>query len=841
MIRRFPPKIMTELSHSGKQIASITGDLPVHCKRDVASLQAFTRSTLQRLEPASALAADEFKEVFLTGATGFFGRFFLHELLSQNSRVNVHCLVRADSIEHGAKRLKTALEDADLWKDGYECRIRVIVGDTNEDRFGLAVEEFVRLCDLIDAVYHLAADLSLVSSYKNLRRSNVFSIRNILELSLTTRFKHVFFASTMAVFPEYFCDFSKEFENSRIHDQMQPDIRSMKRLFPLGFNGYPWSKIVAEQALLHACAANMPLAIFRLPVTGVAASGFMNPNDIIVRILSATNEVQASPPGVSHRNPIETVDVLAKICIAISANPQRQHTIYHCVNPQPVHHDIKHSDMGIYHKEVTYPQFKRACLARGKKSPLNGHWVLLDHLEPYWFRNSSRKDLVPVDDQAVRTDCPIPIRWTNAISIAVRSWKWIDQPQVCWPYSAPKVELKYERLLAEARLLAQSNALPFNDVYPDWLLEGMKQLIQAQSSEAVKLHNHSLGLTVLNIYYLLRENAELARERMLHPEILNEKILNPVFILGINRTGTTFLHRLLSRDPRFWTLRTYELINCVIPQGNYASVAGTQDDPRRKFSLDILDAVEIVTTTSGIHHVNVDEPEEDFKLLALAFASSIAALTYRVPEYLQWLETVDSENAYRLHYRTMQNFNWQRRLIDPSNAAKQWLFKMPFHLDQLEALTKVYSDACFIQTHRSPLEFMGSWIRMIETLRAQHYKSQDLEELGAEQLHMMSKIMHRAVDFRKSHPELEDRWIDIQFADLVEDPMGTVTRVYRKFNGTLESNALARMNRWRVRQAKKREQEVRHKYHLSDYGLTPSVVNEAFKDYLEFVEQIEFV
>ena len=833
---------MPDQSHFWNETAALKGDLPVLCRQDVDLLQAFTRSALQRQQPAGAAAADGFKAVFLTGATGFFGRFFLHEILKQNDQVIVHCLVRAESTQEGAKRLKTALEDADLWDDAHEGRIRAIIGNISEDRFGLAVEDFMHLCDRIDAVFHLAADLSLVSSYQSLRASNVFCIRNILELSLTTRLKHVFFASTMAVFPEYFCNFSNEFENSHIHDQMQPDLGSMKRLYPLGFNGYPWSKLVAEQALLYACAAKMPLAIFRLPLTAVATSGFSNSNDIVVRFLSAINQLQVFPSGGDTLQiSIETVDVLSEICIAISANPQRQHTIYHCVNPHPVRRSSKPSDLGVYHKEVSYRQFKRACLARGKKSPLDGYWMLLDQTEPYWFRNPRQRDSVPVDDQALRTDCPIPIHWTNAVSLAIRTWKWTEQPQVSWPYASPKVELDYERLIENATSLAQSNEVPFDDVYPDWMLEGMMQLVQAQSSEAAKMHNHSLGLTVLNINLLLRENAELARERMLHPEIRKEIIRNPVFILGINRTGTTYLHRLLSRDPRFCTLRTYELVNCVIPQGNYASIAGTPDDPRRKFALDVMDATELFTATSGIHHVDIDEPEEDFKLLSLAFTSSIAALAHRVPGYLQWLETVDSENAYRLHYRTMQNFSWQRRLTDSSDATRQWLFKMPFHLNELEALTRVYADACFVQTHRSPLEFMGSWINLIETIRARYYKSQDLEELGSEQLKLMSKMMHRAVDFRKSHPELANQWIDIRFADLVEDPMGTVARVYRKFNWPLKSGALASMNRWNVEQARKREQEVRPQYRLADYGLTPSDVNEAFKDYLEFVEQIEFV
>ena len=79
-------------------------------RKDVNELRRVVHATLAREARAAAVSPDDFQEVFLTGATGFVGRFFLRELLRQNERLIVHCLVRAESAEHGFARLREALE-----------------------------------------------------------------------------------------------------------------------------------------------------------------------------------------------------------------------------------------------------------------------------------------------------------------------------------------------------------------------------------------------------------------------------------------------------------------------------------------------------------------------------------------------------------------------------------------------------------------------------------------------------------------------------------------------------------------------------------------------------------
>ena len=235
-----------------------------------------------------------------------------------------------------------------------------------------------------------------------------------------------------------------------------------------------------------------------------------------------------------------------------------------------------------------------------------------------------------------------------------------------------------------------------------------------------------------------------------------------------------------------------------------------------------------------MHHFDVDEPEEDFPIFRMTFSAWVSTARFHVPEYGRWLAASGSWNAYAFHRRTLQHFTWQRRQREAEHQG-QWLLKMPFHLMELEALFKTYPDALFIQTHREPSQFMGSWNSLVERVRSLTSEPLPPNEFGAEQLDFMSGMLDRAVDFRLAHPELEHRWMDVNYFDLVEDPFGVVRSIYQHFGWTLEQTSVDAMEEWQFRQAEKRRGEKRHRYALEDYGLTPKTVNAAFKRYRDFL------
>ena len=823
---------MSQAAAAGSAVAPLVGALPPQCLRDLDSLRAFVNRAMGDGLPAAA-AVPDVREVLLTGATGFVGRFVLRDLLRHNADLVVHCLVRCSDGDHGLQRLRTALEEAEIWDEAFTTRIRIVAGDIREARFGLSRAAFDEMGQRVDAVHHFAADVHLSAPYLAVRKTNVFSMRNVLELCLHTRRKHLFHASTMGIFPQYFCDFANEFAGSAIGHQAQPDLAHLKRMFPLALAGYPWSKLVAEQSVLFACRAGLPAAVLRLPQTVRASTGFTQPNDIAARLYAAITDVQTMPRGFSFQRQNHTVDTLSRIWTGITTNPRRQHVLYQCVNTNPVHHDLDLPDFGIYLREASHDSFRQACQARGARSPMRGSWALYDQFARYWFSASKAPAPVPVCDRAMREDCPFPIEWPGVLTTFRRTNEWIKAHRRQWPYAVSQPRIDYDCLMARAERYAERMGAPFAQTYPDWIRTGLERLVQALQAPESRLLEARLGVVASDLSRSLRNNAALSGERQRHPEIEREEIAQPVFIVGINRTGTTYLHRLLARDPRFWTLRSYELADPVVPNGAYAD-AWTDADIRRPRLRDAFTAAGFAESFAGVHHIDVDEPDEDLGILRHTFASWSNTNIYQVPDYGRWLAATGSQRAYAYHRRAMQHYTWQRRQRRPGQQA-QWLLKAPVHLMELEALTAAYPDACFIATHREPCQFMGSWCSLMEQVRSRISEPPEPGALGAEQLAFMSGMLDRAVRFREARLELQQRWCDVSYADLVDDPWATVRAIYEHFGWPLEPAALAAMQEWQDRQAEQRRHEVRHSYHLEDYDLTPEAVDAAFARYREFI------
>ena len=236
----------------------------------------------------------------------------------------------------------------------------------------------------------------------------------------------------------------------------------MKKMFPIGLLGYPWSKLTSEQILLFAQQAGMPLAIFRLPQISLSSTGYTPATDLSVRLFAAVVDSETIPEGFTLRSSNEAVDTLSQFCTAISQNPERRFTIYHCCNPQLDHYDLEPPDFGFYWPVVSHESFKRACQAHGVNSPLHGYWAVFDHLGKYWFSKNKPMDRLPICDRAFREDCPYPVKWPGTWAKLKRSKDWILAHRKEWPYPIAKSRLDFDCLIGQAERYTQDRGVPFD-------------------------------------------------------------------------------------------------------------------------------------------------------------------------------------------------------------------------------------------------------------------------------------------------------------------------------------------------------------------------------------------
>ena len=320
-----------------------------------------------------------------------------------------------------------------------------------------------------------------------------------------------------------------------------------------------------------------------------------------------------------------------------------------------------------------------------------------------------------------------------------------------------------------------------------------------------------------------------------HPEITAERIVAPVVVVGMMRSGTTLLQRLLAADDRFHCAYGWEVVE-VAPKLDYQwSTDGT--DPRIAIS-EQREAVsrELAPDLFAIHPMYAREPEEEIVFLADAFLSHVPESGAHVPTYRSWIDTQDFGPAYGYLHRMLQFLQWQKRQRAraagreklSARTAERWVLKSPAHLGYLDALRAQFPDVHVVHMHRDPRETIASGASLNATLHAMHSDRVDTHRVGAEWLQRMGWTNDRAMAVRTSWADEPTRCTDIEFDDAVADPIGQVTRVYDAIGVPFTAAAESAMRRWL--QQRPREAQ-RPPYTLSDYGLDDQQIDDRFATY----------
>jgi hypothetical protein len=311
-----------------------------------------------------------------------------------------------------------------------------------------------------------------------------------------------------------------------------------------------------------------------------------------------------------------------------------------------------------------------------------------------------------------------------------------------------------------------------------------------------------------------------------HPEILEEQLAAPIVVVGMMRSGTTLLQRLLAADPRFVCAYGWEVVE-VAPRLDHG-FAGV--DPRIAIS-EAREAKsrELAPDLFAIHPMYAREPEEEIVFLADAFLSHVPESGAHLPYYRSWLDEQDFTPAYEYLHRMLQFLQWQKRQI--GLQPQRWVLKSPAHLGYLDLLRAQFShsgELHIVHMHRDPGTTIASGASLNATLHAMHADTVDLPRVGAQWLQRMGWTNDRAMATRDGWSDETVRVTDIGFDDAVADPIGQVARVYDALRLPLTVEAEKAMRRWL---AERPREAARPPYGLQNYGLHPEQVDERFELY----------
>lgn len=379
-------------------------------------------------------------------------------------------------------------------------------------------------------------------------------------------------------------------------------------------------------------------------------------------------------------------------------------------------------------------------------------------------------------------------------------------------------EFSIENLLASAKTQAG-----FSDFGEDFSYEGLKQLL-AGINNCGNLKSNRVEHLAADIERMLVNALRRQQDLENHPEISEQKLVSPLTIVSLPRTGTTKLQRVLGATGAFQeTLYWY----CYMPSAiqdhdNYGS--------RQRISLTQkycdwrLQADPDIQLT---HTLDTFLADEDMFLVESCFRSPGLAFLHQSPEYGGWLAGEDLSKTYDFLRSQLQYLQWQ---FDPNNA-RPWLLKSPAHLGNEDQLTRIYQgENHIICPHREPAQVFPSICRLFESWIGLYYEMPvPKEQFGPVLLQNFSQSMQAHMAWRDRNKDIEV--LDMSFTEICRDSLSSVGKVFDFVGMELTQQHEQGIRAWDS--ANPRHKEGRAKLSLEEYGLNEFSVNEAFAEYRE--------
>ena len=395
-----------------------------------------------------------------------------------------------------------------------------------------------------------------------------------------------------------------------------------------------------------------------------------------------------------------------------------------------------------------------------------------------------------------QTRSPLPARFINHYGA------WIGQTGIT------PGQIRAEDLIAAAERHSECD-----DFGEDDFREPLSRLVKSCLREA---RLNLIGRFALrsDLFRTLCNRRLMQRDRKAFPKISRQSIQEPLFIVGLPRSGTTLLHTLFACDPNHRAPLTWEVMepSPPTPENEHARIR------RAEKSLSYLQW--LAPTFQCVHAIGAKLPQECVSLMSPSFLSDQFDTMYYVPSYRTWFLNQNLLPAYRYHRRFLQHLQKRQR-------ARRWILKAPAHMSALPTLLSVYPDARFVQTHRDPLQAIASVSSLIAILRRVFSEYVDPFQIGRDAIRYWSEAL--LVFLNERDRLLRGRICDVRYSDIRRDPIVAIRRVYRYFGWSLSLEAERRMRIALANQP--REQHGFHRYHPAQFGLDRAPEAQLFRDY----------
>eukprot|EP00922_Rhytidocystis_sp_ex-Travisia-forbesii_P043987 GHVS01065583.1.p1 GENE.GHVS01065583.1~~GHVS01065583.1.p1 ORF type:complete len:574 (+),score=65.45 GHVS01065583.1:304-2025(+) len=488
------------------------------------------------------------KCVLIVGAaTSFLGPFLVAAILREDRRIVVCCLVDVDE-ETGVKEIQRVCSSCCCWEEDSLRRLVARVGDPSLRLFGLEEKEYVALKEEVDVVVCVGdgGDGGL-ALYSEARERLVLPLPNVLHFCDGGRRKPLHYLSSLQQFPSFFSR-----SPSTILEESTPDIREMTEDFSTETLGTPWAFWVAEQLLQRGYT---DLHVYRLPEVFLAGLSGMTRTDHFASAFLAAVVQEAKIPNGALPVTITPADTLCELLakLILKANPK--HSVYHLQDHRVLSgQDLCHwaREVVLFCELVDVADFMSAVRARGEKSPLFRFLPVLSEWQSCWFGHNTKS--LHVGDSNLWEDLPelCPFTWPHPRANLQASFHQCFASEI-FDEKPLAIVLDADRLFDDACRLAGWSEMEDKPFF----LQGARKMLRSVESEIganmceKQFNSYMSRLSFVQALLMDKRSKEDASIEL-------ASIHEPIVIVGEPRGGSTFFHKLLSRDPELRGPKMFE-------------------------------------------------------------------------------------------------------------------------------------------------------------------------------------------------------------------------------------------------------------------------------------------
>ncbi|MCJ7735602.1 MAG: sulfotransferase [Anaerolineales bacterium] len=315
-------------------------------------------------------------------------------------------------------------------------------------------------------------------------------------------------------------------------------------------------------------------------------------------------------------------------------------------------------------------------------------------------------------------------------------------------------------------------------------------------------------------------------DNLIYPGYQDQTVREPIFIVGNFRSGTTFLHRLMSKDEQSTSFTSWELYLAPSVVGRHfyrwlMKINYAIGNPAKRI-IEIFNR--IVEKESYMHKIGLTEVEEDGQIFFHIWSSFHLLAFFPFPNLIKKYIYYDDLIPREEKERDMRYYSEIIKKHIYSHGGRRYISKNPSHSPRVKTLHQQFPDAKFINLVRNPLEVIPSSISLFSK-HCHTYGDPETEYALQETVIEHSKHWYLYPhQYLKTLPS--DQYIRVRYQDLVSDPKGTVEKIYGQLNIDLQPSFESVLEN---EATKAKKYKSKHKYSLRKMGLSKKRILNEFK------------